>query len=341
MDKKKRTILISSAAGCLVIIAALMYYLFFASFSTKNGNCCIIVDQDDTADSVYTKLRAEAAPRQMVGLRTLGALLGYGSRVQPGRYQAGDGVSTLRLMRNLRGGHEAAVRLVIPIVNTTDELAERFAEKLGPSAADFRKIFSDAALLKDFGLTKETLPTLFIPNTYEVYWNISAEGLMRRMKKEHDAFWTDSRRAQAEDEGLSPEEAYTLASIVEKETANDGERAAIAGMYLNRLHQGMRLQADPTVKFALGQFDLKRITHDHLKVDSPYNTYRNEGLPPGPICIPSLASIEAVLSPEHHSYIYMCAKEDLSGTHNFAETYEEHLQNARRYAEALDKRNIH
>ena len=200
--------------------------------------------------------------------------------------------------------------------------------------------FTDKALLGELGADTATAAALFVPNTYEVYWNIAPADLLRRMKKEFDAFWTADRRALAAQMELSPFEVATLASIVEKESANAAERPAIAGMYLNRLRQGMKLQADPTVKFALGNFGLRRILHEHLTVDNPYNTYRYEGLPPGPICIPSPGAIDAVLHYARHSYLYMCAKEDFSGTHNFAVTYEEHLANARRYAEALDRRGI-
>lgn len=194
--------------------------------------------------------------------------------------------------------------------------------------------------LKDWGVTPETAACLFIPNTYEVYWDITPAKLLQRMKREHDAYWTENRKKLAEKAGLTTNEVYTLASIVEQESANEKERPMIAGMYLNRLRQGMKLQADPTVKFALGNFGLRRILHEHLIVDSPYNTYQHEGLPVGPICIPSQNAIESVLHYAPHDYLYMCAKEDFSGTHNFAKTYAEHLMNARKYTDALNKRGI-
>lgn len=161
------------------------------------------------------------------------------------------------------------------------------------------------------------------------------------MKSESDKFWNAGRKAKAGKLGLTPAEVVTLASIVDQETANDAEKPLVAGMYLNRLRTGMKLQADPTVKFALGNFSLRRILHEHLTVDSPYNTYRNAGLPPGPIAIPQVSSVEAVLDAAQHDYLYMCAKEDFSGTHNFAATYSEHLANAARYAAALNRRGIH
>ena len=189
-------------------------------------------------------------------------------------------------------------------------------------------------------MTPQTAIALFIPNTYYCYWDITPNEILWKMKKAYQNFWTKQRKADAEALGLTPNEVMTLASIVEQETAYEPERNAVAGMYLNRLRQGMKLQADPTVKYALNDFSIKRIMHHHLTVESPYNTYRVEGLPPGPICIPSESSVEAVLHPAEHSYIYMCASPDFSGKHCVATTYEEHMKNARNYAEALDQRNI-
>ena len=181
---------------------------------------------------------------------------------------------------------------------------------------------------------------MFVPNTYEVYWDTPVEKFLDRMKKESDRFWNSERKAKADKLQLNPVEVITLASIVDEETANNAEKPMIAGMYYNRLKQHMPLQADPTIKFALQQFELRRIYTKLLSVVSPYNTYRNEGLPPGPIRIPSVAGIDAVLNLVHHDYLYMCAKEDFSGTHNFAKTYPEHLANAAKYSAALDARGM-
>jgi UPF0755 protein len=179
-----------------------------------------------------------------------------------------------------------------------------------------------------------------VPDTYEVYWNTSIENLMSRLKKEHDKFWNNSRQEKASAIGLTPNEVCTLASIIDEETSNNPEKPMIARMYLNRLAKGMALQADPTIKFALKDFALKRIYHNMLNTDSPYNTYRYAGLPPGPIKVASVAGIDAVLNAAKHNYLYMCAKEDFSGTHNFASTYSEHLRNAAKYSKALNERGI-
>lgn len=232
------------------------------------------------------------------------------------------------------------VMLTIPPVRTTPDLAGRLAKQIDADSIQLITAFSDSTLIDSLGFNAQTLPAMFIPNSYEVYEWITPKELLLRLKKEHDIFWTLKRQAQAKEQGLTPTEVMTLASIVEQETTYDAEKPTIAGLYLNRLKKGMLLQADPTVKYAVGDFTLKRILKQHLKCDSPYNTYMYKGLPPGPICIPSLASINAVLSPETHNYIYMCAKEDFSGTHNFALTLAEHNVNARKYAEALNKAGI-
>jgi UPF0755 protein len=195
-------------------------------------------------------------------------------------------------------------------------------------------------MCQQYGYDTTTIAALFVPNTYDVYWNMSVDKLMERMQKEHDRFWEGTREAKAAQMQLTPVEICTLASIIDEETANNAEKPMIAGMYLNRLKQNMPLQADPTIKFALKQFELKRIWQKLLTTDSPYNTYKNEGLPPGPIKIASIKGIDAVLNAVNHDYLYMCAKEDFSGTHNFATTYQEHLKNAARYAKALNERGI-
>lgn len=322
-----------------LILGIAGYWLFLSSFSSAKEEIMVRVDRDDNCDSIQAKLERVASPRQMLGFRILSGVVGM-KKVRPGCYISGGGISTLALFRNIRGGRQTPVKLTIPNVRTLGDLAARLSLQLELDSVQLASAFSDEALCQELGYDTTTIGCMFIPNTYEVFWNISAKDLMARLHKESNAFWTSKRKAEAKAAGLTPNEVIIMASIVDQETANSEEKPMVAGMYLNRLHQGMKLQADPTVKFALKQFALKRILHEHLSVDSPYNTYRHEGLPPGPIAIPALSSIEAVLHFAHHDYIYMCAKEDFSGTHNFAKTYEEHLANARKYAEALNERGI-
>lgn len=230
--------------------------------------------------------------------------------------------------------------LTIPESRTTDRLAGALSKKLMLDSASVAILLKDSAFCAKLGYDPANIVCLFVPNTYEVWWNTSLDNLMARMQKEHDHFWDADRTAKAKAIGLTPNEVCTLASIIDEETANNAEKPMIAGMYINRLNKGMPLQADPTIKFALQDFALRRIYHDMLTYNSPYNTYRNIGLPPGPIKIASVAGINAVLNRVEHNYLYMCAKEDFSGTHNFAATYQEHLRNAAKYSKALNDRGI-
>lgn len=324
----------------LILMGALVSWMTFTPICKNAEATYIYIDSDDDIDSIYTKINAHARPMQMAGFKMLTCITGYGEIVKTGKFEMGNGLSTLDVLRNLRNKHQVPVRLVVPSVRTLERLVAKLDNWIEPDSAALITYLRNDSICQTYGYTRETMSCLFIPNTYEVFWDITPEQLVKRMKKESDRFWTKERKEKAKTQGLTPNEAITLASIVDQETANNGEKPAIAGMYLNRLRKGMLLQADPTVKFALQQFALRRILHEHLMVDSPYNTYRYKGLPPGPIAIPAISSIEAVLNAEQNDYLYMCAKEDFSGTHNFAATYGEHLRNARKYTQALDKRGI-
>jgi UPF0755 protein len=343
MEKKKKTLLtVAAAALALLALGALTgWYAFFGHPISSAQPVYIYIDGDDDVDSVRTKIEAAAAPSSMLGFRLLAAYDGYDKQLHTGRYKLEAGDDWRHIYQRLRRGRQSPVRFTLPSVRTLDRLAESVGKQLMMKPAELMNLFTDSLFTDSLGYTRETLPALFLPNTYELYWNVSPRDFIRRMAKEHAAFWNEDRRALADSIGLTPVEVTTLASIVEEETANAAEKPVVAGLYMNRLHRAMRLQADPTVKFAVGDFSLKRILHGHLATDSPYNTYRYEGLPPGPIRIPSLQGIEAVLHYARHTYIYMCAKEDFSGTHNFASTDSEHLQNARRYQRALNERGIH
>ena len=327
-------------AAVVLLSLGFLYGVLFASVNATGHDSYIYIDHDDTPDSVYTKITSELHPAMAWRLRLCGTVMAYSSHIHPGRYLAAPSEGAFSLMRKLRGGRQEPVHLVIPVVHTMQDLAGKLGKVFGTDSAQWCAAFADASIQEELQVDSCSLPCLFIPNTYELYWDVEPAVLLRRMKKEHDAFWTPKRTALAKAAGLTPDEVYTLASIVEQESANEAERPMIAGMYLNRLHGGMKLQADPTVKYALHDFGLRRIMHKHLTIDSPYNTYQHEGLPAGPICIPSLSSINAVLHYAHHDYMYMCAKEDFSGTHNFAVTYAEHMENARRYSAALNQRGI-
>ena len=332
--------LLIAAATCLAGIVVLGYYFFLTSFSASEQTEYVYVDEDDTVDSVLTKLRPVASEHGLTGFSTLIRHTDYAQEPRTGRYAVKPDESVLTVMRKMKNGQQEALKLTIPESRTMRKLAGVLSQKLMLDSTQIAAALIDNPYCQRWGYDTATIAALFVPNTYEVYWNTTLDHLMERMVKEHDAFWNEERRQKAEAAGLTPNEVATLASIIDEETANNAEKPMIAGMYLNRLHQNMPLQADPTVKFALQKFELRRIYHDMLFFDSPYNTYRNIGLPPGPIKVASIKGMEAVLNYVKHDFLYMCAKEDFSGTHNFAVTYSEHLRNAARYAKALNERGV-
>ena len=228
----------------------------------------------------------------------------------------------------------------IPSVRTLDRLAGAVAKKLELDSLELLHALTDPSVCAKYGLDTCTMASMFIPDSYNMYWTVSVDEFLDRMKKESDKFWNDDRMQKAKALGLSPAEVSTLASIVTEETRATAEKPTVAGLYINRLKKGMLLQSDPTVKFAMHDFTIKRILNRMLTTDDPYNTYKYPGLPPGPIRIPLKEDLDAVLNYEYHDYIYMCAKEDFSGTHNYARTEAEHQANARRYHQALNARGI-
>ena len=264
----------------------------------------------------------------------------YPSRVQPGRYRIHQGMGNNDLINLLRSGEQEPVRLTFTNIHPKGQLAGTIASQLEADSMSVIRMLNDEEILQETGFTRATIKLLFIPNTYEVYWTTSPRSLLNRMQREYDAFWNETRREKAAQIGLSPEETGVLASIVQRETSKRDEMPKIAGVYINRLNRGMLLQADPTVVYAYGDFSIGRVLNRHLEIDSPYNTYRYAGLPPGPITLPEPAVLDAVLNHEEHNYLYFSAREDFSGYHNFAETYAEHLANARRYRQALNERRI-
>lgn len=255
-----------------------------------------------------------------------------------GAYRVDPGQSVVRTARRLKNGSQTPVRISFNNLRTLDQLAARVCSNLECGPDSFMAACRD--LLPQAGFGNHEFPAAFLPDTYEFYWTAGGHEIVRRLLEYRNRFWNDDRRAKARALGLTPVQVATLASIVEEETNNTAERPMVARLYLNRLERGMKLQADPTVKFATGDFGLRRIRGAHLSVNSPFNTYLNPGLPPGPIRVAAGSTIDAVLDAPPHSFLFMCAKEDFSGTHNFAERYSDHLINARRYQSALDRRNI-
>lgn len=259
-------------------------------------------------------------------------------RLKPGRYEIKKGENLLTIIRMLRNNRQTAVNLVINKLRTNEDLAGILAKNFEGDSLEVTGFINNNDSISKLGVNSRTLMTLVIPNTYTLFWNTSTGRIFKRLKSEKETFWAKKDRLdKAKNLGFSPEQVYTIASIVEEETNQDDEKGNVASVYINRYNAGMPLGADPTIKFALNDFSLKRIYRKYLDVQSPYNTYRNTGLPPGPICTPSSKTIDSVLNAPKTNYLYFVAKSDFSGHHTFSATYAEHLQHAKEYQKALDE----
>ncbi len=341
--KHKKLLFYSLLTFFTLVLAAgtTAYYLFFSKTFKLTETTYLYIRPGDSLEIICQQLDQQAHPSTLIGVRWLAAFYNYDQHIRSGRYAVYPDDNAFRLIRRLSTGQQVPVNLIIPSVRTMDRLAATVSSYIMLDSATVASALTDSSTCARLGYTPQNIACLFIPNTYEVYWDMSIDQFLARMTKEKNRFWNEERQQKAKDIGLTPEEVATLASIVDEETAKNDEKPLVAGLYINRLKCGMLLQADPTVKFACGDFGLQRILHKHLTVDSPYNTYIHEGLPPGPIRIPSIAGIESVLNYTHHNYLYMCAKEDFSGRHNFAVTLREHQNNALRYQRELNRRKIH
>lgn len=271
----------------------------------------------------------------------LAARRGLAESFQPGRYKIENGMSNLALIQLLSSGSQEAVKVIFNNIRTKEQFAGRIAHQIEADSIALLRNLNNDSILSKYGLNLHTALCLFIPNTYEMWWTTDTTAFFERMARENEKFWNQERKEKASRLGMSTVEIITLASIVDQETNKNDEKARIAGVYLNRLKNGWLLQADPTLKFAVNDFSIKRVLNIHKEINSPYNTYRYAGLPPGPICMPSIASIDAVLNAESHTYYFFCAKEDLSGYHNFATNIEQHAINAEKYRRALNRLNIY
>jgi UPF0755 protein len=266
--------------------------------------------------------------------------MGYPHSIKAGRYKITNGMTNREMIAMLRAGLQTPVRVTFNGFRTPQQLAQRVSKQIEVDSAEIVTTLLSNEIANQYGFTRETFISMFVPNTYEFFWNTGVKGFFDRMKREYETFWNDERERKASEIGLSRIEVSTLASIVEEETIRVDERPRVAGVFINRLNKRIPLQADPTIKYALGDFSIRRILTRHLAIDSPYNTYKHRGLPPGPINAPSISSIDAVLNYEKHQYIYFCAKPDYSGYHAFARTLTEHNRNAREYQKFLNKERI-
>lgn len=335
-------------AGAIITIGVLFATFSFYGYQMamtpnvqlEKEDAYLYIPTGATFETVKDSLEKNDNLNDRVSFYFLSKLLKYQENVKPGRYLLEKNSSNLKAIRKLSRGIQSPVKLTFNNIRLKEEFAEKMGHKLEFSKAELLKILNNQDSVSQFGLDTTTVMTMFLPNTYEVYWNVKAEDFLERMYNEYEDFWNPERKKKAEEMGLTPIQVTILASIVEAETNKDAERSRVAGVYINRLRSNMPLQADPTVKFAVGDFSLKRIYSGHLSLDSPYNTYKYTGLPPGPINLPSITSIDAVLNYEKHKYLYFCANSKLNGYHDFAETYEKHRINAENYRRALNKLKI-
>ena len=333
----KYMVLIAFLVGGFVVYYA--YSLLFGTAVFKETT--LFVRSGSSYEQLLETLNEEQLIQNEKVFNLLADKMNLKNNVHSGKYVIAEGTSLYDLIATLRGGLQTPVKLIINNVNFKADLAGRISEQIELDSLEIYQFLNDEEQLKALSYNKDNILCLFIPNTYEVYWNISLEAFIKKITSEHANFWTAERKSKAEALGLNENKAFILASIVEKEYKFGEERPRIAGVYVNRLNKGMKLQADPTVKFALGDLSLKRILTVHTEYDNPYNTYFYAGLPPGPICLPETSTIDAVLNAEEHDYLYFCAKEDLSGYHVFNTTYTAHLQTARLYQAALNKLKIY
>jgi UPF0755 protein len=345
LEKRKKFVLVFLIAGSVLGISLTFYFyqVFFSANTLVESDqpYLLKIPSNSVYKNVVDQLYEEKVINDAVSFGFVAKILGYQEAVKPGLYTIEPKMSNLQLVRMLRSGQQTPVRVTFNTIRTKEDLAEKISANLEVSKEQFLELLKDSVYIRKYGFEEETVMSLFIPNTYEFWWDTSAEELFERMHKEYQIFWTDARKQKAQDLGLSQQEVSTLASIVQAESQKSDERPKIAGVYLNRLRIGMPLQADPTLVFAAGDFSIKRLTAKQMAIDSPYNTYKYAGLPPGPINLPDINSLDAVLNFEKHSYLYFCAKEDFSGYHSFAVGYDEHLNNARRYQRALNAANIY
>ena len=340
-DNYRKWILFCALSLIVSFIIYFSYRIIGPNTEPFSDHKYFYIHTGSTYNEVLTALRKQGIVKHIGSFGWLAQKLDYPHHVHAGRYEIRAGMSNLAIIRLLHSGRQTPVKLVINKLRTKADFASFVGFKLEPDSATIMNLLNDPVYLRQFGLDTNDVLCAVIPNTYLFFWNTSAEALFKKLEEEREKFWNKKRKSEAASLGLTDNEVYILASIVEEETTKNKDKLLVASVYLNRLHSGMRLAADPTARFAAGDFDIRRITSRQTSVSSPYNTYLNKGLPPGPICTPSVNTIDAVLHAPKTPYYYFCANASLSGYNVYAVTYKEHLKNARAYQQALDSLNIH
>jgi UPF0755 protein len=344
MSKKRK--LLAYALVIVSTLAATLSFYFWQVAKSPNLNVegdktfVLYIPEGANYQTVVDSLEKHKIINDMVSFGFLSKWMKYKESVKAGRYEIPANSSNREILTKLRNGDQDPVKLTFNNVRTKSDLLKKIGTKFVFKPEELFSLLQNPETCQKYGFDTTTIMSMFLPDTYKINWTITPEKFMGRMHDEYKKYWTEAKVQKAESIGMNPVKVATLASIVQSETNKVDEMPRVAGAYINRLNINMPLQADPTVKFAVGDFTLRRILDKHLAISSPYNTYKNTGLPPGPIALPEKNALDAVLNYEQHKYIYFCAKEDFSGYHNFAETYQEHLNNRDLWVKALDERKI-
>jgi len=322
-----------------VLFSSFAYYgyqiVYTPNLQVAKEKTYIMIPAEGGFDAVRDTLYKYDIVQDVVSFSFLAKLMNYTEAVKPGIYEISPNMTNIEAIRLLRAGSQVTTFVTFSYGRTLADIAEPITKNIAVSPSEFLAAVESYVETNKDGFTKETIIGMFIPNTYQVYYTVTADNLVEKLNKEYHNFWNDKRLSEANELGLTPKEVSTLASIVQAESVKADESPIIAGLYYNRLKRGIPLQADPTLIFAAGDFTIKRVLNKHKEIESPYNTYKYQGLPPGPINMPSIQSVDAVLNYATHNYIYMCAKEDFSGYHNFTSSLSQHNINAKKYQWAL------
>jgi len=332
------------AVVIIVVIAlaftGLNYYLKYFSPNVTDKKEYLYIHTGATFKDVYDTVKADGMVKDTATFYNAAQNMNYVNRVKPGRYRLQPGMSNRRLINMLASGTQQPVTVSFHNLRLKEQFAGFIAKKIEPDSLTIIRLLDSTSYLQQYGFTPDNVYTMFLPNSYQMYWNTSPEKFFKHMHDSYEKFWTPERKQKAAALDLDPIQVSILASIVDAEALHDDEMPAIAGLYLNRLKKGMKLASDPTVIFAEHDFTIKRVLNTYLSINSPYNTYLHTGLPPGPIMMPSVNAVNAVLNYQKNDYLYMCAKADFSGYHAFATNEADHLVNASKFHEALNERNI-
>ena len=337
---KKTIIVLVIILVVSLVITGINYYLRYFGPNVTDKQEYLYIHTGAKFEDVFKTLKEQGILKDTATFLSSAQNMNYIARVKPGRYHLHSGMTNRRLINMLASGSQEPVTLAFHNLRLKEQFAGFVAKKIEPDSVSILRLLDSADYVKKFGFTTDNVYTMFLPNSYQIYWNTSPEKFFSRMFANYQKFWTPERMQKAQALNLTAIQVSILASIVDAEALHDDEMPAVAGLYINRLKKGMKLESDPTVIFAENDFTIKRVLTRYLSVNSPYNTYMYTGLPPGPIMMPSVNAVNAVLDYQHNDYIYMCAKADFSGYHAFASNHADHLINAQKFHQALNDRNI-